>query len=95
MSQCYYITIDLGISEPRHSKAVVDGPNSVDKSYIYQLMSTVQLTGSNIFDSQTQMHNGSQKYDASLAKEYQHHMTKEHRKNGVIDQGKYKNDSWK
>ena len=30
------------------------------------------------------------KNDVSLAKEFQQHLTKEHRKNGVIDQGKYK-----
>ena len=35
-----------------------------------------------------QIHTGNQKYDVSLAKEFQHHLTKEHRKNGVIYQGK-------
>ena len=30
------------------------------------------------------------KYGVSLAQEFQHHLTKEHRKNGVIDQVKYK-----
>ena len=58
-------------------------------------MSTVQLPGSKTFDSQIQMHTGNQKDDVSLAKESQHHLTKYHRKNGAIDQGKYKNDSWK
>ena len=57
-------------------------------SVIYQLISTVQLNGSNIFDSQMQMHTGNQKDDVSLAKEFQHHLTKEHIKNGVIDKGK-------
>ena len=37
-----------------------------------------------------QMHTGNQKDDVSLAKEFQQHMTKEHRKNGFIDQVKYK-----
>ena len=41
------------------------------------------------------MHTGNQKYDLSLSKEFQRHLTKEHRKNGVIDQGKKINDSWK
>ena len=36
------------------------------------------------------MYTGNQKYDVSLAKEFQHYLKKEHRKNGVIDQGKYK-----
>ena len=36
------------------------------------------------------MHTDNQKKYVSLAKEFQHHQTKEHHKNGVIDQGKYK-----
>ena len=72
MSQCYSIIIDRGISAPGHVKEVVDGINAVDKRYIYQLMSTVQLPGSNIFDSHIKMHTGDQKYDVILAKEFQH-----------------------
>ena len=53
-------------------------------------MSTVQLPGSNRFDSQMQMYTGNLKYDVSLAKELQHFPTKNNRKNGVIDQVKYK-----
>ena len=51
VSKCYSIIIDQGISAPGHVKEVVGGVNDVDKPYIYQLMSTVQLPGSNIFDS--------------------------------------------
>ena len=53
-------------------------------------MSNFQLPRSNIFDFQTQMHTDYQKYDVSLAKEFKQHLTKEHHKNGAIDQGKYK-----
>ena len=56
MSQCYPVTIDQRISAPGHGKELVDGLNAVDKRYIYQLMSNVQLPGTNIFDSQMQMH---------------------------------------
>ena len=35
-----------------------------------------------------QMHTGNQKDDVGLANEFQHHITKEHRKNGDFDQGK-------
>ena len=70
MSQCYYIIIDQGISKLGHGKEVVYGPNDVDKCYIYQLMSTVQLPGSNRFDSQIQMHTGNQKYGVGLYKEF-------------------------
>ena len=90
MSQCYSIIIDRGISAPGNSKEVVDGINDVDKRYIYQLMSTVQLPGSNRFYSHMQMHTGNKKDDVSLANEFQHYLTKCQRKNGVVDQGKYK-----
>ena len=45
MYQCYSFIIDQGISETGHGKEVVDGLNAVDKRYIYQLMSNVQLPG--------------------------------------------------
>ena len=60
MSQCYSIIFYQGMSAPGHSKEVVVGLNDVDKRYIYQLMSIVQLPGSNIFDSQMQIHTGKQ-----------------------------------
>ena len=41
------------------------------------------------------MHIVNQNYDVSLAKEFQYHLTKEHSNNGVFDQGKKINDSWK
>ena len=68
MSKCYSIILDRGISAPDNGKEVVDVFNDVDKRYIYQLMSTVQLPGSNIFDSHMQMYTVNQKYDVSLAK---------------------------
>ena len=88
MSQCYSIIIDRDISTPRHDKEVVDGLNDVYSRYIYQLMSTVQLHVSRRFDSQIQMHTGTQKYYVSLAKELEEHLTKNYRKDGAIDQGK-------
>ena len=67
---------------------MVDGLNAVDKRYIYQLMSKVQLPGSVIFDSQIKMHTDTENKDVSLVKEFKDHLEGEHRKNGVIDQGK-------
>ena len=43
ISQTYSLIIDQRISAPGHGKEVVDGLNTVDKRYIYQLMSHVQL----------------------------------------------------
>ena len=50
-------------------------------------MSTIQLPGSNRFDSHMQIQNGNQKDDVSLSKEFQHHLTKEQRE-FFFDQGK-------
>ena len=68
MSQCYSVIIDQYVSSPGHGKEVVDRPNAVDKRYINQLMSNVQLNGTNIFYSQIQIHTGNQNNDVSLAK---------------------------
>ena len=95
ISQCYSVIIDRGISAPGHGKEVLYGINTVDKRYIYKSMSNVQLPGSNIFDSKMQIHTGNQNNDVSSTKEFQQHLTKKHRKNGIIDQGKYKKNSWK
>ena len=67
---------------------MVDGLNAVDKSYIYQLMSKVQLPGSFWFDSQIKMHIGTENKDVSLSQEFKDHLEGEHRQNCVIDQGK-------
>ena len=88
MSKTYSIIINRDISAPGHGKEVVDGLNAVDKPYIYQLMSRVQLPGSVIFDSQIKMHTGTEKKDVSLAKEFKDHLECEHHQNGAIDQGK-------
>ena len=78
MFQCYSIIIYWGISVPGYGKDLVDGLNDIVKRYIYiyQLMSTVQVPVSNIFYSQIQMHISNQKDDVSLAREFQHHLTK-------------------
>ena len=78
MYQCYSVIIDQCISEPGHEKEVVDELNYVDNRYIYQLMSNVKLPGSNILDSQMQMHTGNQRYDVSLAEEFQQHRSEYH-----------------
>ena len=74
MSQTYSIIIDRGISAPGYGKEVVDGLNAVDKRYIYQMMSKVQLPGSFRFDSQIKIHTGTENKYVSLAKEFKDHM---------------------
>ena len=56
ISQTYSIIIDCGIIAPVNGGEVVDGLNAVDKRYIYQLMSKVQLPGSVIFYSRIKIH---------------------------------------
>ena len=68
ISQFYSVIIDLSISSPGNGKEVVDGLNAVAEHYIHQLMSNVQITGWNRFDSQTKMNTGNQNNDVSLAK---------------------------
>ena len=82
MSQCYSIVIDRGISAPGHGKEVVDGLNAVDKSYIsiYFDCSTSWIKNIWFKDSN----------DVILAKEFQEHQKKNHRKSGAIDQVKSK-----
>ena len=88
MSQTYSIIIDRGISAPGNGKEVVDVLNAVDKRYIYQLMSKVQLPGSIRFDSQIKNRTGTEDKNESLAQELKNHPEEEHRPNGAIDQGK-------
>ena len=80
MSQTYSIIIYRGISAPGNGKEVVDGLNAVDKRYMYQFMSKVQLPGSVRFDSQIKIHTGTENKDVSLAHEFKDHLEEEHLK---------------
>ena len=66
----------------------MDSMSLINAIYIYQFISNAQLPISNRFDSQIQIHTNNQNYYVSLAKEFQQHPTKYHRKDGVFDQGK-------
>ena len=71
MLQCYSIKIDCGISAPVHDKDVVGGLNNINKGYIYQLMSNVQLPRSKTIDSHILIHYSTKNNDVSLVKESQ------------------------
>ena len=68
MLQCYSVIIDRGIIEHGNEKEVVDGLNAIDKRYIYQLMSNVQVPGPKTFYSHILMHSSTQNNDVSMAK---------------------------
>ena len=78
LSQSHSIIIYRGISAPGHGKELVDGPNDIDKRYMYKLLSNVQLTVSITFDSQIIMNYCAPKNDASMAKELLKHLSKDH-----------------
>ena len=54
------------------------------------LMSNFQIPVTKLFDSKIIMHYCTHKKYVSLAKEFQKHLSKEHKKHGVIDKGKYR-----
>ena len=70
-SQCYSIIIDLDMSAPRPGEEIVDGLNTIEKRFIYQLISNVQLPGSKTFDSQILMYSFTENNYVSLALKFQ------------------------
>ena len=58
-------------------------------------MYNVKLTRSKTFDSKILMHSCTENNDVSLAKKFQKHMSKDHRKYRVTDEGKYRKISSK
>ena len=76
LSQCHLILFDWCISSPGHGKQVVDSLNDNENCYIYQLMSTVELKGSKIFEKQIIMRSCTPTNDVSLDKEFQKHLSK-------------------
>ena len=84
---CYYRPWQ---GAPGHGRKLLYGLNSIYKSFMFQLISTVQLPGENIYDTQVVMHTGTHTYDVSFSREFQKHLSSEAHKHGVIGQGKYK-----
>ena len=70
MSQAFYVVIGCFISELGHYREVLDGLNTIDKRFIFQLISTVQLMVAKNYDTQIVMHTGTFTYDVSLAIEF-------------------------
>ena len=51
LSQAFSVIIDRGISAPVHGREVIDGLNSIDKRFLIQFISTVQLMGAKGYDT--------------------------------------------
>ena len=83
------IVIDHGIIVQGHGREILDGLNAIDKKFLLQWMSTVQLPGENIYDINMVMITGTCASNVSLARKLQKHLSTAARKHGVVDQGKY------
>ena len=70
LSQSFSVIIDRGISAPGHVREVVDGLNAIDKRFLFQLISIVQLPGAQGYDTQMVMHTGTRTYDVSFSSEF-------------------------
>ena len=58
--------MDRGISAPGHGREILDGLNTTDKSFLFQLISTVQFMGAKRYDTQMEMHSGTPNSNISL-----------------------------
>ena len=95
MTLDFYVIIDHVISAPRHGREVVDGLNAIGKMLLFQLISTVKLTGAKSYGIQMVMHTGIRTSDVILATECQKHLSTGAHKHGVIDKRKYKKQASK
>ena len=84
LSKAFSVIIDRGVSAPGHGRKLVDGLNAIDKRFLLQLMSSVQLPGVNRYDTHMVMHTGNCKSDVISASEFQKHLSPAVRKHGVI-----------
>ena len=88
LSQCHSSIFDQGISASGHGKEVVYGTNTIDKGYMYQLLPTVQLPGSKIFEKQILLNSCTQQRMSVWLNNSRDICIMMIRKHGVIDQGK-------
>ena len=87
--QAFYVIIDRGISEPGHDREVIDGLNYIEKRFLFQLISTVKLSGAKSYDTKMVMHTGTRTSDVNFSREFKNPSYTAH-KHVVIDKCKYK-----
>ena len=68
LSQAFSVIVDCVISAPGHGREVLYSLNSIDKSFLFQFISTVQLPGAKVYDIQVIMHTVTRALDVSLAR---------------------------
>ena len=74
------IIIDCIISAPGHGRELVDGINATNTSFLFQLLSTVQLPDAKIYDTQMIMQTKTRTSNVSLAIEFKNHLSTAARK---------------
>ena len=69
LAHAYNIIIDRGVGAPGHGREVVDGLNDTEKRLLSILITTVQMTGAEYYDSQTANLTSTENTYISLARE--------------------------
>ena len=85
--------MDSGISAPEYGKEVVYGINAIDRIYVCQLMSNVQLAVSIFFNSHILMNSCTHKMMSVWLNNSKNICIWIIHKHGVFDQGIYRKDS--
>ena len=67
-SQTFSVIIYSGIRAPVYVREVLDGLNSIGKSFCFPLMSTVQLPGPKRYDTKMFVHTGTRTSNVGLAR---------------------------
>ena len=81
--------------KPVHCMAVVDCLNATYTSFLFELMSTVQLSDSKEYDTHILMHSTTSTADVSLVREFKKHLSNTACKYGAINEEKNKKQSSK
>ena len=74
LPQSFFVIIYRGINAPGHKRELLDGLNFVKKN-LFQLISTVKLLGAKFYETHMVMHTGTHTSDASLARNFQKHLS--------------------
>ena len=90
MSQAFDIVIDSEVSVSGYGREAVYGLNATYKRSIFYLMSSMQLCGSQRFDTKMSVRTSSQNNDESLAQDFQKKLSDASRKHGIFDYVKHK-----
>ena len=68
LAHAYNIIIDSGVGAPGNFREVVDGLNDTEKRFLSMLMTTLQLHGAAVYESQISMHTSTSNTDIILSR---------------------------